>query len=122
MGEMTTAAASPWRERLILAIYGALGALAPDILILYSKRYTLQPFEFAPIQYFIATGIYVVMAATLAAVYPFRGPKTAWRGFAIGFTLPVVLSGLLSMQRGEVSIPKGGGTVAGTLLDLMSLW
>lgn len=108
--------------RLHLAGFGALGALAPDALVLYTKRFTMPSLEFSWSQYLFATALYVVLAAIVAAIFPYPGRKSSWKGFCTGFGLPVVLSGILALQRDPILVPKGGATLAGTLLDLMSLF
>jgi hypothetical protein len=106
---------------LKMGFYGALGAVAPDVLVLYSKRFTMSSLTFSLPQYCIATALYVALASCVAAVYPYgrkRGPMAA---IGVGFALPIVLSAAASFARAPVIVPRGM-SMGGTLLDLLSLW
>mgnify|MGYP007037739245 CR=1 FL=1 len=108
-----------WQKTL----FGGMGAIAPDILILYSKRWTMPSFTFDVSQYLIATIAYVCLAAVVASIYPYGKKPTPWKAFAVGAGLPVIISGLMAMRKGEVLEPRGGGqALAGDLFDLMSLF
>ncbi|MEM7479597.1 MAG: hypothetical protein AAF481_00365 [Acidobacteriota bacterium] len=109
------------RSKMSAALYGAFGAIAPDILLLYSKRWTMPSFEFHLGQYVLATLVYLGLASVVAYIFPYRGARTPWKAFAVGFSLPVILAGLLSVQRGVVLTPRGT-SLGGRLLDLMSLF
>jgi hypothetical protein len=108
-------------NRIKLALYGVVGAMAPDVLILYSKRWTMPGLSFDAQQYLIGMGIYLLLAAVIAPIFPYRGKPTEWKAFALGVTLPIVVAGLLSTQRQELIAPRGI-SIPGTLLDLMSLF
>ena len=104
-------------------MFGAIGAVAPDIIILYSKRWTMPSFEFEYIQYVIVTLIYLVLAGVVAMIYPYPKKKAkTWYAFCIGVALPVILSAVISTQRGEVIIPRGVIGIQGGIIDLMSLF
>lgn len=105
------------------ALFGGIGSIAPDILILYSKRWTMPSFSFDVWQYLIATIAYVCLAAVVASIYPYGKKPTPWKAFAVGAGLPVIISGLMAMKKGEVLEPRGGGqALEGDLFDLMSLF
>jgi hypothetical protein len=110
------------QARAFHAACGAIGAIAPDVIILYSKRFSMSAFEFVTWQYVVATAVYVALGAFVAAIFPLKGRDTAWKAFGIGFCLPIVLGAVLATQRGTVIAPRGVITIPGTLLDLMSLF
>jgi hypothetical protein len=109
------------KRKLHLGAFAAVGAIAPDILILYSKRWTMPSLTFDPWMYVFASALYMVLAATVAMIYPFGRGVSPWRAFAVGVTLPLLVSGLASLQRGVVIAPRGD-TIEGTLWDLLSLF
>lgn len=110
-----------FRRKLQLGACAAVGAIAPDILILYSKRWTMPSLTFDPWMYIFASALYIVLAATVAMIYPFGRGVSSWKAFAVGVTLPLVISGLASLQRGVVIAPRGD-TIEGTLWDILSLF
>ena len=103
-----------------MGLAAAVGAIAPDILILYSKRWTMPSLTFNPWMYVGASALYVLLAATVAMIYPFGRDRRSWKAFALGVSLPIVISGLASFQHGLVVAPRGH-TIAGTFLDLIAL-
>jgi hypothetical protein len=109
------------QSRLSLAIAGAIGAVAPDIVILYSKRWSAPDLSFDTVQYAVATAIYVALAAFVAAIFPYGDKRSSWKAFAIGVGLPVVLSALATLGTGARISPRGFGALPGTLLDLMAM-
>jgi hypothetical protein len=109
-------------KKLEYAIFGGIGAISPDILLLYSKRFTMPSLEFSSIQFIVATLLYVGLAAVVSMIFPYRGQSSPWKAFSVGFCLPVILSGLLSIQRDPLLTPKGGAKIPGTLTDIMSLY
>lgn len=107
-------------SHIALAAYGAIGAIAPDILILYSKRWSMPSLSFSILQYSLATLLYVTLAALVAAIFPYgRAPKP-WKAFAVGVALPVVVSSLAAAARDPVISPRGE-TLPGTLIDILSI-
>jgi hypothetical protein len=68
-----------------------------------------------------ATVLYVGLAMAVAMIYPFKKTDQSWKAFALGVTLPIVISGLASLQRGIIIEPRGK-TIAGTFWDLISLF
>jgi len=54
------------------AILGAVGAIAPDIVLFYSKRWSMPSLTFDPYMYLAATILYVSLAAVVAGIYPYR--------------------------------------------------
>ena len=103
-----------------LGLTAGVGAVAPDIIILYSKRWTMPSLTFDPWMYLAATLLYVGLALVVGMIYPFKRKDAVWKAFALGVTLPIIVSGLASLQRGVVIAPRGK-TIAGTLWDLISL-
>jgi hypothetical protein len=110
----------PRRGRL--SLFGALGALAPDVLIVYSKRWTEPALAFDPWQYAVALLVYVLLAAIVAAIFPYRGGARNWKAFAVGVTLPVIVAGLLAIPLAAVPMPRGVDGLPGSVLDLMALF
>ncbi len=104
-----------------LALYGAIGAIAPDILILYSKRWTMSGLAFSWFQYGIATLLYVVLAAIVATIFPYKGKPSRWKAFVVGICLPVFISGIAYFGRAQLVSPRSG-QIVGTLWDLLSLF
>jgi len=101
---------------------GAVGAIAPDILILYSKRFSMPAFEFLSWQYIVATILYVGLGAVVATIVPLEGRGSEWKAFGVGFSLPLVLASVASAVRAGVVTPRGEDALSGSLLDLMSLF
>ena len=114
---MTNAQTARWN----LAVYGFLGAAAPDVLLFFSKRFTMEGVTFRPWQYAVASLLYFGLSALVASIFPYRGLATPWKAFAVGVALPVVISGAASLASGYPVAPRGG-TVEGTLLDLIALF
>jgi hypothetical protein len=76
---------------------------------------------FDPWMYAGASALYVLLAATVAMIYPFGANQRPWKAFALGVGLPIAISGLASFQHGVVVAPRGH-TIPGTLWDLISLF
>jgi hypothetical protein len=72
-------------------------------------------------QYMGATSIYLLLAAIVASIFPFRGSGREWKAFILGVCLPAIIAGLISTQRPGLISPRGL-PISGTLLDLMSLF
>ena len=70
--------------------------------------------------YAAATAVYMIFAAIIAAIFPYRGTKTEWKAFALGAGLPVIISGLVSATR--TGVPVRGPSPAATLRDVLSLF
>ena len=100
------------------AFLGGLGAVAPDIILLYSKRWTMPALTFDPYLYVAATVLYVALAAVVAAIYPYRREPHAWKAFGLGVALPVVISALATVSRSQILVAKG--SVPGSLHDLLA--
>lgn len=71
--------------------------------------------------YVVATILYIGLAAVVAMIYPFRKTDPTWKAFILGVTLPIVLSGLASVQHGVIIAPRGS-SIEGSLLDMISLF
>src|SRR5262245_45426568 len=110
-------------SRWKLALYGAIGAVAPDALILYSKRWTAEGLHFEWHQYVLATAIYVLVAGLVASIFPYGKEKSEWKAFAVGVCLPVLISGLLSTAKADANTlsPRGLVEIPGRLSELMAL-
>jgi hypothetical protein len=100
-------------------ILGGLGAVAPDVVLLYSKRWTMPTLTFDPYMYITATILYVALAALVAGIYPYRRKPHGWKAFSLGVAMPTVISALASISRAQILLPKGG-SVAGTFHDLIA--
>ena len=103
------------------AMFGAIGAVAPDIVLLYSKRWTMPSLTFDPPMYMIATVLYVGLAAVVAGIYPYRNAPHSWKAFTLGVALPVVISAVASISRAHIVVPRGI-TISGSFHDLISLF
>src|SRR5262249_46750365 len=101
------------------AIFGGIGAIAPDIILFYSKRWTMPYLTFDPYMYVAATILYIGLGALVAAIYPYRHGARAWKAFSLGVALPVVISALASVNRAQVLLPKGSG-VPGSFHDFLA--
>ena len=101
------------------AILGGLGAIAPDIVLFYSKRWTMPGFTFDPYMYVTATVLYVALAALVAGIYPYRREPHGWKAFSLGVALPVVISALASINRAQIVLPRGA-SVPGSFHDLFA--
>ena len=77
-------------------VYGAFGAIVPDILLIYSKRFTAPLLTFESWQVIFVTLVYAVTAGAVAQIFPYPGERTAWKSLAVGLTLPVIISGVIS--------------------------
>lgn len=110
------AAASPVQ----LFFYGCVGAIAPDIVQLYAKRWTAPSLDFSLAQYLFATLIYVLLAGVLGMLFA----KTRPTALTVGIGTPLIIGALLSTVKGMTVAPaRGAGDIeAGTLLDLLTLW
>lgn len=108
-------------RRLTCVLLGAVGSIAPDIVLFYSKRFTMPDLQFSPMQYVLATVLYMVLAGVVAAIYPYRGRPSPWKAFGIGVALPLIVSALASTQRPGIISPRGF-SVPGELIDLISLF
>jgi len=109
-----------------LAFYAMVGAVAPDILILYSKRWTMPQVTFSIPQYLFASILYLALAAIVSLIFPYKTvfrntANLPWKAFSVGFSLPVVLSTIAALSRSQLITPRGG-SIAGTLHDLVSLF
>jgi hypothetical protein len=111
----------PQLDKRTLAFYGALGAVAPDIMILYSKRWTMPSLTFEPSQYAIATALYIFLAAIVATIYPYRNRASTWKAFVVGVGLPTIMSGAMSLQ-GLIALSPRGQSIPGTVWDLVTLF
>ena len=109
-------------KKLRLGVYGALGAFAPDILILHSKVWTMPAFTFSLWQYSVATALYVSLGSFVATIFPYRQKPSNWKAFCVGVALPTVISGIASLFRGQIIEPRGAEPIVGDLLDLISLF
>lgn len=76
-------------------IYGGFGSLVPDVLLLYSKRFTAPLLEFASWQVLAVTLFYAVTAGLVAQIFPYVGEKSKWKSFSVGVLLPIIISGLI---------------------------
>ena len=110
---------NPDRKRL--ALFGSLGAIAPDVVILYSKIHTTPSLTFVTWQYIAVTSLYLGLAAFVAIIYPYGKRPTEAKAFGVGVALPTAISLITSFLHGRNIAPRGG-TISGSILDLMSLF
>lgn len=103
-----------------MALYAALGAVAPDVVLLYSKRFTMPDLTFSVAQYVGATVLYLGLAAALALVFPYRGRPSPYKAFAVGVALPLIVAALASVSRPTPVVPRGV-VLPGEFLDLIAL-
>ena len=116
MGKAARSTIPTWK----LAAAGAVGSLAPEIALLYSKRWTMGGLHFELGQYLLVTLVYAAVAGFVAAIYPYSGTATRWRAFQIGIGVPVVVGvGTTFMRDREI---ERGLDSAGSLIDLLSLF
>jgi len=118
---MRSSKAEAHAARWNLAVYGVAGAAAPDILLLFSKRWSMPGVTFHPWQYASVSLLYFSLSALVASIFPYRGAATPWKAFAVGVGLPVIISGAASLASGYPVAPRGG-TIEGTLLDLIAFF
>jgi peptidoglycan/LPS O-acetylase OafA/YrhL len=110
-----------FKQRLILLAFGAMGSVAPDIILFYSKRVTMPDTYFSVAQYSIATALYMALAGVVATIFPYRGRATSWKAFVVGVSLPLIVSAVVSTQRPAMVSPRGF-PVPGELIDLLSMF
>lgn len=110
------------RKLYYAAIASAMcGAIAPDILIVYSKRWGDAPVELPHWQYFAAMLMYILIAAVIGLVYPYKPRPSAWKGFVVGVSTPTILSALASIAR-PIPLAPRGFNIPATFWDIISLW
>lgn len=118
--------------------YGAFGALVPSFLSFYTKKIIEPLLTFNTLQYVLAVLTWAIVAGLVARIAPFKFGKDArWNAFVIGLTLPIILSGLVSVvqrtvdpsmglkTRGSIELQSPDQTTPpqqGTLLDLLSIY
>ena len=117
----STDAPEKWR----LALWAGLGALAPDIVLLYSKRFTVPHVEFDYTVVALGTALYVGLAGLVATIFPYKilpGEKGSllWKAFGVGVCLPILVSTLASI--GYQAPEATRGTIAGALRDLIAMF
>lgn len=101
-------------------MYGALGAISPDIIILYSKRWTAPTLTFSWTQYTVATLVYMLLAGILATIYSKR--PTPLSGFTVGLLTPSVISLFGSLVLTKTVQFRGLEANYGNLSDLFTLF
>ncbi len=113
---------------LRLALFGAFGAILPEIVLLYSKRWTMPHLEFSEWQYALITALYMGSSAVVAAIFPYRGTPTPWKAVTVGIGLPTIISAATGAVNRALNPVINGGTrgvdepVSGTFIDLLSLF
>jgi hypothetical protein len=108
---------SPWK----LSLFGALGAVAPEVVLFYSKRFAMEGVTFQVWQYAVVSILYLGLAAVVAAIFPYPGKPTPWKAFVVGTALPVIISTAASFAQGTTVVPRGQ-SIEGTLLDLIAFF
>lgn len=114
------------RTKWVLALYAMAGAVAPDILLFYSKRWTMPQVKFSIPQYVFATILYLAVAGIVSTIFPYKAVfkntlNLPWKAFSVGFSLPVVLSTVAALSRTQLIVPRGG-SIPGNLHDLLALF
>lgn len=113
-------------SKLLLALYAMVGAVAPDIVILYSKRWTMPQVSFNIGQYVLASIFYLALAGIVSLIFPYKSvfkntSNLPWKAFSIGFSLPIVLSTVAALTRSNL-ITTRGNNISGTIHDLLALF
>lgn len=83
--------------------YGAIGAVAPDIVLMYSKRFTAADLVFDATHYIGATLAYLILAGVLATIVPKK--RTTATAFSVGVLVPAIVALI-----GAVSLPRAYAT------------
>jgi hypothetical protein len=114
------------QNKWLQALYAMIGAIAPDILILYSKRWTMPQVTFSIPQYTFASILYLGLAGIVSLIFPYKTvfkseANLPWKSFSIGFSLPLILSTIAALSRSQLIVPRGG-SMSGTLHDLLALF
>lgn len=104
------------------ALLGAIGAISPDIMLLYSKRWTMSELQFDLWHYVTACILYVLLAAIVSTIYPYKGKVSAWKVFSVGVALPVIFSALVTAVPHGHDVSPRGSSVNGTLLQMLALF
>ncbi len=84
-------------------LFGAIGALAPEIIRLYDAR--LQPFR-VPRHYWLVSLAYLLLGGVVALLL--SDPGNPFSAFYVGVALPVTIGALAR----QAKIGKTGGTPA----------
>jgi hypothetical protein len=109
------------KQRVIAAVAAMAGALAPDVLIIYSKRWGENALVLPAWQFFAASLAYLAIAGIIGGIFPYRPRPSAWQGFAVGVGTPVILSALAAAAK-PASLAPRGVEIAATWWDLLALW
>jgi hypothetical protein len=107
------------------AAHGAAGAVAPDILLLWSKRFTMPSLIFSFRLYGLATILYMLLAAVVATItVPTNRRNAAVRSFGVGVALPFIVAGLAAAARAAADQSRSPivHPVYGHWLDVLSLF
>lgn len=115
--------------------FGSLGAIVPDVILLYSKRFTAPALEFTTAQFITSTLIYMITAGIVAAIYPYKTrPPKKWNFLTVGIVFPVIISSLVAvadrtLSEQNIGLTLRGGvehantpeaSVSGSLIDLLA--
>lgn len=100
-----------------LFFYGCVGAIAPDIVQLYAKRWTMPMTHFSIEQYLIVSAFYVALGGILGMLFAYQEKPQA--AVAVGIATPVVIGILGSAVKGAMT-PVRGESEIGTIFDLIS--
>ncbi|WP_141699162.1 hypothetical protein [Candidatus Thiosymbion oneisti] len=114
--------------------FGVFGALLPDILLFWSKRFTSPLLTFELWQYLTVSTLYAASAGIIALVYPYRRkPPRPWDAIVIGISFPFIISGITAAAdrlsksgasglqlRGPEVDDTGVFAIPGTIIDLMA--
>jgi len=95
-----------------LFIAGFVGALAPEIVRLYTLKQSNVSF---PNWYFVISGVYALLGGYVATIAP--GVTSPWWAFAVGAGLPTVVNAAIravGIIMGQAVAPaaKGGGAAS----------
>ncbi len=116
---------------LRLALFGAFGGILPEIILLYSKRWTSPDLPFDDWHYVALTVLYMGGAAVVASVFPYRKGPSPWKAIVVGISLPVIVSSIATTAKAvieestnQIFIGRGGESVGvettASFLDLLS--
>lgn len=109
------------KTQYLIGFYAGLGAVAPDILLLYAKRFTMPSLTFSITQYVAASVLYVGLAVAVALVFPFGGRRSPYKAFALGVALPLIVAGFATLSRSP-SVVSRGEPMPGRFVDLLAFW
>ena len=108
----------PW----FLVLFGSIGSIAPEIVLFYSKRFSMENLTFHFWQYVFVSLFYFSLAGLVAGIFPYGNRPTLWKAFSLGIALPLIISTAATFFTGHEIVPRGGGDIQGRIIDLLALF